>query len=651
MKNDYYIRRMLRVMVHGNIVLTSKLAQEIGLSEKSARNKITAMDEFLREHELGRIEKKPHVGIWLHTTHEQLNQIHSLLSQREEISVSYDSMERETEVLKRFFRMQPRETLPTQRLADELYISVPTVLKVIRKCEDWLKQYPIQIVNERNHGFRLQYEESEYRIALKDFIMRKSDLDEVKKNMYFFFANMDMNLIKKCIIEIENEWNYRFTDDSFYEILIYCCLAYQRRDYAYHPYYDHEEMLIIQHYNEYPFTVAIFKKLHEKMHVIFSNEDVLFLAMQIMCSKFIDITGHHESLGVVKQYDNKLVDFVNQLLDMISNILDVDLRCDEKLRTSLIFHLRSTIFRIRYGTPQGNNLMPFIKEEYKHVLRATWVISILFEEYYGLHITEDELGYIVLYIESAIERITHPYQVVLLSDSSMGHVQLLCEKIRKIIPEVKDVAIESTHDFRIGEYADADVIITSHDLNIHDKRIIQIENLLSEEGISKLHAYITKLNVKIREDRNPFTPICFPLFSPDIIFIHPDILDKANLLSVMAERMEAKGFVSSAFYESVMEREQATTTSIGNGVSLPHGAQSEVNESKVAIAILKEPILWEDEFVDVVFLLGFKMTTPDEIERIQTFYKQYISLVETDEKIKKLKGMKSDAQLYKYLIQ
>ena len=59
----------------------------------------------------------------------------------------------------------------------------------------------------------------------------------------------------------------------------------------------------------------------------------------------------------------------------------------------------------------------------------------------------------------------------------------------------------------------------------------------------------------------------------------------------------------------------------------------------------------EDDLVDVVFLLGFKMDTPDEVKCIQVFYKQYISLVETDEKVQKLKQMKSNVELYKYLIQ
>ena len=68
-----------------------------------------------------------------------------------------------------------------------------------------------------------------------------------------------------------------------------------------------------------------------------------------MCSKFIGRSELSETLGQVKQYDDKLIGFVNRMLDVIGNILDVDLLSDEKLKESLIFHLRPTIFRIRYG--------------------------------------------------------------------------------------------------------------------------------------------------------------------------------------------------------------------------------------------------------------------------------------------------------------
>ena len=75
-----------------------------------------------------------------------------------------------------------------------------------------------------------------------------------------------------------------------------------------------------------------------------------------------------------------------------------------------------------------------------------------------------------------------------------------------------------------------------------------------------------------------------------------------------------------------------------------------VNESKLD-SNLKNPIMWDNEQVQVVFLLAFRLSTRDEISRIQMFYKEYVTLIDSEEKLEKLKSMKSNIELYKYLIQ
>ena len=86
-----------------------------------------------------------------------------------------------------------------------------------------------------------------------------------------------------------------------------------------------------------------------------------------------------------------------------------------------------------------------------------------------------------------------------------------------------------------------------------------------------------------------------------------------------------------------MDRESKTTTTIGNGVSLPHGSPTAVNESKVGIAILKNPIMWDNEQVQVVFLLAFRLSTRDEISRIQMFYKRICNIDRFRGKIREIK--------------
>lgn len=558
-KDKFYMKQIFDCISDGEIIATGKIAKEIGLSEKSVRNRLNELSDFLLENKLGEIQRKPRVGIWLEANENQKEEIQKILSDENLQVGNYDPRDRVNETLKVFFNLRPWQTMTTQKLAEKLFLSVPTMLKVLKECEEWLEVYHISLVNERGKGYRLKSEENEYRVALKNLIMMKKPGEEIKENIDYFFSNIDVSAIRKCIIQTENEWDYHFTDESFYEILIYCCIAYKRKELALPLVSDYfpEELKILKKYNEYAFTVAIFEKLEEVFHVHFLIEDVLFLSIQILCSKFIGISDVDVTLSQVKKYDNKLVDFVDRMLKVIRDILDVDLTSDEKVK----------------------------------------------------------------------------------------------EKIKKSVPEIDEIKFVSIHDFKIADYEDYDIIISTEERKEKDKRIVVIPNILNETGISTLRAHLDNMNSIMIENATPFSPECFILFSPEFIFTDLEVKTKEECLKIMSQAMEEKHVVTEDFYDSVMDRESKTTTTIGNGVSLPHGSPTAVNESKVGIAILKNPIMWDNEQVQVVFLLAFRLSTRDEISRIQMFYKEYVTLIDSEEKLEKLKSMKSNIELYKYLIQ
>lgn len=152
---------------------------------------------------MGIIQKKPRVGMWLECTEEQKQKLQSVLMNRNTVVVKDDDNDRVMELLKIFFKLRPWETITTQRLTEELYLSAPTVLKIIRECEKWLAPYKVKIANEKNRGYRLDCNENEYRVAMKDFIMSDFDNEKIKSNMDYFFYNMDTKLIQKSILKLK----------------------------------------------------------------------------------------------------------------------------------------------------------------------------------------------------------------------------------------------------------------------------------------------------------------------------------------------------------------------------------------------------------------------------------------------------------------
>lgn len=654
-KSNYYTQKILKVFFDNEMVTNNQLAKEIGLSEKTIRTKIDAINEMLREKELGEICKKPRIGMWLNANEYQRSQILMMIT-NPSIDVTQSDQSRMIAALRQILKMHKTTCLTTRQLADSLYLSVPTVLKIINDCKDWLKMFSIELNIVRNKGLELTCNEISYRLALKNFIIKMENTKDIDSSILYFMPGLKISLIRKSIIHTEKEWGFNLADESFNEILIYACMSVYENmiNKGRTLYFSKNELKQLSQYNEYSLAEKVFKRITENFDIKIPVEDIAFLSMQILCSRMID-QGYSEQnkdvQSILKEYDDKLESFVKKIINVISNVTNVDLTNDDELYRGLMIHLRPTIFRMKFERSNSNELMGYIKNEFKQTMRVSWLVSVIFEEYFGLTITEDELSYIALYIQSALDRNSSPITAVLVSNASMGVNQMICDKLKRSCDELQTIRINSMHDFNIYDCEDANLIITTRHLKVEDPRIVEISEWINDASVVKVKEKIRKINYHSNGKSIRFDAECHQLFEPDLIFVHLDIKDKEELLNLFGKKLVQKGYVTKKYIQTVFNREKATPTSIGNGVAIPHGDQNEINEAKVVIATLKKPILWDSEMVDVIFLLVVKMTNEFEINRTQKFYKQYIKLVDTDEQVNILRNIESSVDFYKYLIQ
>lgn len=652
-KSAYYTQIILKILLESkDMVTTNQLAEEIGLSEKTIRTKIESINTFLSENSLGEICKKRRIGVWLEANEEQ-----RLSIQRKIVSVAgvehlQSDQSRMYTALKYILTYTKNNRLTTNKLSEQMFLSVPTTLKVINDCKDWLKLFDIQLKIIRNKGFELICNESQYRIALKHFILKLESEDTIDNRIQIFMPGLNLERAKKCIINTEKEWGIGFAEESFNEIYAFLCMSISRPIISEmnHIEIPINELRTLQTYNEYSFAEAILKKAEQEFDGKINVHEIGFLSIPILCSKMIDPGYNLAAEDIIREYDKKLQEFVRKIISVVSEVLNKDLTHDETLFHGLLIHMKPAIFRLRYERGQSNALKGYIKNEFKHAFRVSWLISVLFEEHFNLRVTEDELSYITLYIQSALERNEKPIETVLVTRTSMGVNQMLCDKIKRTFTQIANIKVVSFHDFKIENYAKADMIITTQEIENKDNRVVEIDELLSDNSIKKIKSSISNLNTGRTQIVGQFDTICHSLFEPDLIFTHLDVDDKPKLLKFLCDSLVKKGYVTKKYIDTVMDREYATPTSIGNMVAIPHGDQSEINEAKIVIATLKEPILWDTEMVDVIFLLVVKMTNEFEIKRTQLFYKQYINLVNTDTEVNELRNFESSSEFYKFLV-
>ena len=81
------------------------------------------------------------------------------------------------------------------------------------------------------------------------------------------------------------------------------------------------------------------------------------------------------------------------------------------------------------------------------------------------------------------------------------------------------------------------------------------------------------------------------------------MLDKENRINSLSE-----------FRDSIYERENESTTEVGEYTAIPHGRSETVIENSVCIATLKKPVIWNfetKEEIDIIFMLAVKKDSSD----------------------------------------
>lgn len=646
-KKNILIHNMLLLLTENEHISVSRMASVLGISESTIRRNLSSLEEAVKESGYGVLQKIPGKGLHLQIQEkEKIEGVVRVFGNYELRNIATD----EHQIYRYLFMLLSSTAgkLTLEQISKSTYDSIPVVRKKLQVCNEWLSLFGLTLKVKRNYGISLEGNEENVRMAIRHAVLH-NDQYKVEESIRFFAKGTDLEKLKQCISSIEKSWNFKFTEESFHSMLVYAALSVAR--YKKYPLQQMEsEYETVHQYNEYGWAKALFDEINESFALTIGESEVVFFAIQLLCAGMI-YDGKYEE-NQVHRYDEKMKEFIRKIISVISDILNVDLTKDRELYYGLLNHIRPAIFRMRFEKHSTKPLTDFIKEEYKETFRVSWALSILFEEYYGINISSTELSYITLYIQAALERISKPVKLAFVTELGMGLNQMFCNKIKLAIPRVENIDILSLHEFHKSTLDQYDLIVTTSDLGIANKKIVQIGSLLNETGITRIHDSLKELSKKKFEDEKRFDVICHSLFDPRLIFENVEVKNKQELIELLASNLSEMGYITDKYAASIFKREKTVSTYIGNGVAIPHGNSCYVNDSKVAIAFLKDGIVWneeEKEKVDTVFLLAFRIENKDNSKQVQLFYKVFLELIQTDESIRHLKTLTTE-ELYKFLV-
>ena len=86
------------------------------------------------------------------------------------------------------------------------------------------------------------------------------------------------------------------------------------------------------------------------------------------------------------------------------------------------------------------------------------------------------------------------------------------------------------------------------------------------------------------------------------------------------------GFIDKNVKKSIFDREKLASTEFSNFIAIPHPLTNQMKNPAIAVAVLKNPIIWNKEKVQIIFLLSIPQNLYSVWESI--FKKIYNNFIE-----------------------
>jgi PTS system mannitol-specific IIC component len=226
----------------------------------------------------------------------------------------------------------------------------------------------------------------------------------------------------------------------------------------------------------------------------------------------------------------------------------------------------------------------------------------------------------------------HVTKIIFACDAGMGSSAMGASLLRKKVKEAgMDVKVTNTSISNLPE--DAQIVITQEELTprarnkVPNAYHISVDNFLSSPEYDKL---ISKLQFPANSELHEVVDDAEDagaenqseagkfedLLAPENVFLNQTFANKEEAIRFAGRALVNAGYVEESYIEAMIEREQMTSTYMGNDVAIPHGteaAKKAVLKSGFTVIQVPEGIDFDGQKVRLIFGIAGKDGTHLEI--------------------------------------
>ncbi|MBP2075958.1 BglG family transcription antiterminator [Oceanobacillus polygoni] len=589
-------KELLKILLteYQDPLLIQELASRLDCSEKTVRNDLKQIDLYLREVSSGSIKRKPGVGITLEIDEtERFEVLHLLLS----TAPFQGKGERIIEIA--FQLLTSNNPITIQAFVSQHYVAKTVIKKELDNIQHWLASFDLELISKPGLGHMIKGTELQKRQALSRLPLLVSTAN--RNYVLDLFLLHEITTVKKALRDLRLNYQLSFTDEAMESLLVHALIMLKRTRQKSPVLVPEEEKVHVFGQEEYRYAASFFKQLEAAFRISFPEDERVYFTWHLISGKVTE-----SSVKDKLSSDDFLLEVVSSFTRKLSKLTLFPFEKDAVLESGLVVHMHSVINRIRYGFPITNPMLSEIKKMYPYMFSMVILTLGEVKQTYNLDIKEDEAAYLVLHFQASIERMegskSKRRKTLIVCHMGVGMSHLLEAKITQNYKGIEIAACVSKAEVdQALKKEQVDFIISTVPLEKVEVPYLVISPLLETTDKEKLSQFIDELDHKVVKNGGSSLQ---RLISKDLFFLGVDKEHRYEVVELLGNALIQKGYVKENFTHNALLRERKSATSIGGGIAIPHADPRLIHKSAIAVAILKDPIEWGNEFVSVVFLLA-----------------------------------------------
>ena len=560
---------------------TSKeIGKEMELSSKTIRKEIDLLNSIIKE-KGAIIESKPGVGFIFKIKD---NDKFKLFLKNDWYKYAYYQQEdgdknlRYENILRMF--LFSNSYIKQYELAEVFHVSESQINKDIPYIRQILEDYGINLISKPYYGMKIEGDEKNIRLAIKNEIGEDPLLFEEDKNRELFKE------IQEVIEDMDFGEDYYMPYVNFKNLVIHIYISILRirqKKYVILP-KDLEKNIISS--KEFKIANKIVQKLQEKLKLEIPNQELTYITMHLIAKNTIT---DQEKLS------NEILKISQDIIDEIYKVSKYDFRENIDFYFSLAIHLGPLINRIKYGFDMKNPILDDIKENKIAYLLAI-IATNLINKKYKCKLSEDEIGYIALHIMAAMNsNATTTKNILIVCGSGNSSAQImkaqLNRQFKNKINKIRTIDLKSLDQIDVTGY---DMIISSVKLDdVFNIPIVYVDIIFSEIDLD---------NIKAAIDDSRFEKI-YNIFSNSVFVKTDKLKNKLEVLNFISKIIEDKSGLKKEEALKQLKKRESMGQTVFDNVAIPHILDQVNGDSYSIIIILDKAIKWNDKKIKLIYSL------------------------------------------------